>query len=138
MDDKHVPIKLYFSFQYSWCFWFWYFDIFPKNPILALKAPKYTYNIMLIKITPEKTQNYWGSTFEEFCDKGGVEWIKFIVISVSVPLRPNSDQFILDYFIRQFSSTFSFTELNERIPLFVSFILILQKLLFMYFVNVER
>ena len=50
------------------------FDIFSKNLILAPKIPRYTYNVMSIKIPPEKIQNYWEDIFEDFCDKGDVDW----------------------------------------------------------------
>ena len=50
------------------------FDIFSNNLILAPKVPHYAYGIMFNKASPERIQNYWESTFEDFCDKGDVEW----------------------------------------------------------------
>ena len=46
------------------------FDIFSNNLILAPKVPRYAYGIMSNKIPPKRNQNFWESTFEEFCNKG--------------------------------------------------------------------
>ena len=42
------------------------FDIFSKNLILAPKIPRYTYNVMSIKIPPEKNTKLLGRHFWRF------------------------------------------------------------------------
>ena len=41
---------------------------------MAPEVPRYAYGIMSNKLPPERIQNYWESTFEDFCDEGDVEW----------------------------------------------------------------
>ena len=114
------------------------FDIFSINLILAPKIPRYTYNVMSIKIPPEKYKIIGKTFLKIFVIKVTLIGRKFISVTTSVLLKLSLGLFISNYFIKRLPLIVFFIKLVEKIPLYASFVKNALKRWFTYSVNVIR